>query len=165
MSSNSQPYQYRRARTYRFADPWSFRRNSTVRREAIADLRGRPVATRSFRRGGISMHCAIPSDVELETNHGIFIPTGERSMLVELRRRVSATVARYRLEKWCTPTELATINALWCRGLRLRQLARHDGVTPSAIVTRVEGLARKAPEFYRWWRLKHRARRASHRCE
>lgn len=111
------------------------------------------------------MQCAVQEDIEPEADCTSSIPTGERSMLVELRRRVSATVARYRLEKWCTPIELATIDALWCQGLCLRQVARCDGVSPAAIGARIEGLARKAPEFYRWWRLKHRARRALRRCQ
>ncbi len=81
-------------------------------------------------------------------------------MLAELHRRVAATVAKYRLAGWCTAIEIATIEALWCQGKSLRDLARRDGVSAAAIGARIEGLQRKAPEFYRWWRLKHSNRRA-----
>lgn len=67
-------------------------------------------------------------------------------------------MARYRLAGWCTPIELATIEALWFDEISLRELARRDGVTAAAIGARIAGLMRKAPEFYRWWRLKNRLR-------
>ena len=80
-------------------------------------------------------------------------------MLLELHRRVSATVSRYRQAGWCTTTELRTIEALWLDGISLREFARRQAVSAAAIGARIEGLARKAPEFYRWWLLKNRSRR------
>jgi hypothetical protein len=86
----------------------------------------------------------------------------QRSSLVHLRRRQSATFARYRLTAWCTEVELSTIKALWFEGLSLRQLANRDRVSPAAVGDRIARLRYKAPEFWNWWRLKHYSRR--NRC-
>jgi hypothetical protein len=144
----------RRAGSY--ANPWSFR-DAAPPGELVADFSGRLIEVSEYRRGGIRVRVPAPVD-----------PLGERvspprvpCMLAELLRRVSATVARYRNHGWCTPTELRTIEALWLDGVSLRELARREHVKPAAISARIEGLARKAPEFYRWWLLKHRRRRGA----
>jgi hypothetical protein len=107
-----------------------------------------------YRRGGVWVR--VPVRIDPVPEHSATPP--QRSMLTELRRRVSATMARYRNQEWCTATELRTIEALWLDGMTLREFARRERVQPAAIGTRIDGLARKAPEFYHWWRLKNRRR-------
>jgi DNA-binding MarR family transcriptional regulator len=77
-------------------------------------------------------------------------------MLLELRRRVAAEIARYRLSGEFTATEIRTIEALWQEGVGLRELARRESVAPQAVTERIARLERRAPRFYRWWRLKNR---------
>lgn len=79
-------------------------------------------------------------------------------MLVELWRRVSAEIARYRMSGLFSPKELRTIEALWLEGMSLRALARREGVAAQAVEDRVERLKNRAPRFYSWWRLKNRTR-------
>lgn len=136
----------------RFANPWSFR-GSPRAPEQIADFSGRPADVSEYRRGGVWIRVPAPHDPLRSTSA---LPA-ERSMLVELRRRVSATVARYRNQTSCTLTELRTIEALWLDGMTLRELARREGVMPQAISARINGLANKAPEFCRYWRQKNRS--------
>ena len=64
-------------------------------------------------------------------------------------------MANYRNEGRCTEVELRTMEALWVEGLTLREFARRESVGPQAISARINGLANKAPMFYRWWRLKN----------
>ena len=137
-----------------FADPWGYRK--VVALERIADLHGREAAISVFRRGG-HPHVAAIDLVEPFARCPVVQP--ERSMLRELRRRVSATMARYRMQNWLTPTQLRTIQALWIEGVSLREFARREGVKPAAIESRIDGVHTKAPEFYKWYRLKHRNRR------
>jgi hypothetical protein len=141
----------------RFADPWRFR-NSTARIEPMADLHGRPVEYCAFfRRGGVPMlACAADVSGERSTERDISTTPAETGR--QLRRRRSVMMARYRLHGRCTTIELNTIESLWIRHLSLRRLARLEGVTPAAIGARLRGLAPKAPEFYRWWRLRHHTR-------
>lgn len=135
------------------SNPWSFRAPSRL--VPSADLAGRRICPRECRRNGMAINAVVYLNLSDEpANYD-----RERSMLVELRRRVSATIARYRLAGWCSPTELRTIEALWQNGMTLRALARRDGLAPAAIGARIEGLHSKAPEFYRWWLLKNRTRR------
>ncbi len=54
--------------------------------------------------------------------------------------------------------ELRRIEALWIEQISLRELARREGVRPQAISETINALANKAPEFYRWWRLKNLSR-------
>jgi hypothetical protein len=82
----------------------------------------------------------------------------ERSMLVELRRRVASEISRYRASGLFTSNELTTIEALWVDGASLRAAARREGVTAQAIEGRIERMQHRGPRFYRWWRLKHRRR-------
>jgi predicted DNA-binding protein YlxM (UPF0122 family) len=79
-------------------------------------------------------------------------------MLMELRRRVAAEIARYRLSGVFTVKDISTIEALWQDGLGLRELARKESVAPQAIADRIQRLQSKAPRFFRWWQLKNRAR-------
>lgn len=79
-------------------------------------------------------------------------------MLVELLRRVSAEIARYRMSNLLSLKELRTIEALWLEGISLRALARREAVAAQAVEGRIERLKVRAPRFYAWWRLKHRTR-------
>jgi hypothetical protein len=143
--------QYRLDSSPRFADPWRFRIVQT-RPVSFASIDGRSLEVSCFRRGGCPYWQVAPTSR----------PSDTRSLLTDLRRRVSATFARYRSSEICTKAELRTIEALWIEGLSLRALARRDRVTPTAVADRISRLERKAPEFWNWWRLKHRRRR---RCE
>jgi DNA-directed RNA polymerase specialized sigma24 family protein len=82
----------------------------------------------------------------------------EPSMLVELLRRVSAELARYRTSGLLSEKELRTVEALWIAGLSLREFARREGVAPQAIEDRIQRLRERAPRFWLWWRLKNRMR-------
>jgi hypothetical protein len=139
-------------------NPWSFL-ESRPRVEPAADFSGRLLEVSVYRRGGVWVRVPDPVDPLC----GPSSPHPEQCMLAELLRRVSATMARYRNEGWCTPTELRTIEALWIDGVGLREFARRERVKPAAIGARIAGLVRKAPEFYRWWLLKHRRRRMARR--
>lgn len=144
--------QPRRAPLPLFADPWRFR-DTGIRTELVAGLSGEAVSGRRYCRGGRWV-VAVMVDAEVTRES-----PPARSMLKDLLRRKSATMARYRNAGICTAIELITIEALWFGDLSLRALARHDGVTPAAIEARISGLARKAPEFVHWWQLKNRCRR------
>jgi hypothetical protein len=63
------------------------------------------------------------------------------------------------MQEWCTAKQLRTIEALWVEGVSLREFARREGVVPAAIEARIDGLHTKAPEFFKWYRLKNRSRR------
>jgi hypothetical protein len=82
----------------------------------------------------------------------------ERSMLTELRRRVSAEIAKYRITGLFSPGELRLIEALWLEGISMRALAQREGVTAQAVGYRIARLRNRAPRFYSWWRLKNRSR-------
>lgn len=138
----------------RFADPWCMRKDAAFDR--VADFYGREASVSTFRRGGSSQVRAGSAGEPIGRRPVVHL---ERSMLVELRRRVAATVARYEMQEWLTPAQLRTIRALWIEGLSLREFARREGVAPAAIESRINGLPAKAPEFYRWYRLKNRNRR------
>ena len=137
-------------KTPRFADPWGFHRTHRPP-EPIAGHDGRRVEMAVFSRGRVLAFRAAGSEESETPSEPILLPS--------LLRRVSAVVARYRNEAWCTDAQLRTIESLWVEGLSLRELARREGVAPAAIEARINGLHTKAPEFYRWWRLKHRTRR------
>lgn len=136
----------------RYANPWSFRPLESI--EHSAGLDGRPIGETPVRRGGRLVNAPGAWDPSIGR------PTGGpvRSMLAELRRRVSAEVARYRMSGLFSDKELKTIEALWLDGRPLRVLARLDGVTAQAIGDRIERVKNRAPRFYAWWRLKHRTR-------
>lgn len=85
------------------------------------------------------------------------MPPAEPSMLVDLRRRVAAEIARYRASGDFTETEIRTIEALWREGAGLRELARREGVAPQAITDRLRRIGSKAPRFKRWWQLRNRS--------
>ena len=143
----------RYASSPRYADPWSLRRPSRVA-EPAALLDGRPAAASFFRRGGEDL---------VQFREAPQSGSTPKSRLPELRRRVSATVAGYRNQGWCTEVQLRTIEALWVDGLSLREHARREGVAPAAVEARIAALHTKAPEFYRWYRLKNLSRRRTRR--
>lgn len=74
------------------------------------------------------------------------------AMFVPIHRLHWANFVRYCAERRCSPKQLRTIEALYIDGLSLRAFARLEGVEPQAITSRINALANKAPEFYRWWR-------------
>lgn len=83
------------------------------------------------------------------------------SIFVDVYRHHSAVFARYRAENRCTPKQLITIEALYIEGISQNELAEREGVTAAAIESRIDALANKAPEFYRWWRKLNERRRLS----
>ena len=133
----------------RYANPWRYRRQTAV--EPVANTGGSVAASVVFRRNGQTSFVAVVYD-PLEVTP---IPPPERSMLTELRRRVAAEIARYRMSGQFTETDLRTVEALWQDGMGLRELARRESVAPQAIAARLQRLQTKAPRFYRWWRLKN----------
>jgi hypothetical protein len=146
----------RNSKAARFADPWRFRDRAKWS-EPAADLHGRPIQPRFYRRGGVNAVCSLLDSSE-ERFEAPPRPN-EWDSRASLHRRQSATMARYRRDEWCTETELRTIESLWIEGVSLRKLARREDVTPTAIGDRVARLSLKAPEFWNWWRLKNVARR------
>jgi hypothetical protein len=110
----------RRSRT--FSDPWSFRRVEPLVRRAGFD--GRPLDGSTVRWNGRLVYVVSRADpMSLQS-----VDRPERSMLVELWRRVSAEIAKYRTSDLFSPTELRTIEALWLEGVSLRALARREGL-------------------------------------
>lgn len=83
------------------------------------------------------------------------------SQFVPIYRHHAAVFARYCAEGRLSAKQLHTIEALYIDGLSLRDLAKLDGVAPQAISDRINAMATRAVEFYRWWRRLHdgRARR------
>jgi hypothetical protein len=82
----------------------------------------------------------------------------EPSRLLFFLRLVAVEIAKYRMGDMCSGKDIRTIEALWREGLPLREHARREGVTPQAIVSRIERLRERAPLFWNWWRLKNRMR-------
>ena len=74
------------------------------------------------------------------------------SVFVDLYRHHATIFARYSAEARCSPRQLQLIEALYIEGVSLREFAATEGTTPQAISSRINALANKAPEFYRWWR-------------
>lgn len=141
----------------RFADPWSFRIRMRVGPDGVAELHGRPASLAEYRRGGHPAYRVIPapsSDADSGDQQEALTTSGQ-----QLRRRQAAAFARYRLDGLCSPAVLRTIEGLWFEELSLREVARREGVSPAAISDRVSRLRFKTPEFWLWWRLRHRTRR------
>lgn len=138
----------------RFSDPWSLRESRRTA-DPIADFAGNRVEVSEYRRGGTRVR--VPMRIE-----AIVAAPGqshERSMLVELRRRVSVEISHYRRSGLCRPADIDMIVALWQDGVSLREYARRVDRTPAAIGYRIEKLRYVCVRFYRWWLLKHRRRR------
>lgn len=141
----------RRARVRQFTNPWQCYQRSAPS-EPLADLFGRPLELSAYRRGG--RRVTVWQDVSSTTTPS----RPEQSRLRALLRRKAAVMATYRNHEECTAIEISTIEALWYDGLSLRSLARRDGVSAAAIETRLHSISKKAPEFFRWWRLKQQHR-------
>ena len=87
-------------------------------------------------------------------------------VFVDIYRHHAVVFARYCAEGRCSVTQLRTIEALYIDGMSLREFAAKERVTPQAISTRIDALANKAPEFYRWWRRSNTSRqRGNHRAQ
>lgn len=142
----------RRARANpRYADPWRFRRQGTV--EHVAGMNGRPLPDRVFRRGNVLINAAVDDrDSEGSTPR-------TTSMLPELRRRVSAEIARYRMSGMCSTLDIELVEALWQDGKSLRAYARERKVSPAAIGDHIERLRFRCVRFYLFWLWKNRGRR------
>jgi len=82
-------------------------------------------------------------------------------IFVDIYRHHAAVFARYCAEGRCSMKQLRTIEALYMDGMSLRELAVVEGVSPQAISTRIDALANKAPEFYRWWRRSNASRQGA----
>lgn len=74
------------------------------------------------------------------------------SVFHDIHRYHATVFARYCAEERCSPRQLRLIEALFIDGLSLREFAEIERVTPQAISARIDALANKAPEFYKWWR-------------
>lgn len=120
-------------------------------REPYADQSGRPIAVRPYRHNGQLRFAIYGFDSQIPE------PAGRpaRSHLRYYRRLRDRAISRYGREGRCSAAELRTIDALWIEGVSLREFARRENVRPQAISTRINGLANKAREFYRWWRRKN----------
>jgi len=122
--------------------------------EGVADHSGAAAIAIRYRRNGqiVFRMAATVSEQHLPANNS-------HSQLARLRRLRDLMIARYRTDGRCSPIEMRTVQALFVEGLTLREFARREGVAAQAIDSRINGLAHKAPEFYRWWRIKHQSRR------
>ena len=126
--------------------------DETPATQGTADQAGRPVNPDWYRQGGRSRFSFREFEVIKE------VPArsvADESRLPSLHRLRDACMERYKDEGRCSDVELNTMHHLWVAALGLRELARQEGVKPQAISSRINGLANKAPEFYRWWRRKH----------
>jgi hypothetical protein len=74
-------------------------------------------------------------------------------------RHYNSVYRRYCREARLNHKQLDLIYALMIEGVSLREYARIQGVTPQAIHDRINRLAIKAPEFYRFWRNLNSSRR------
>lgn len=83
--------------------------------------------------------------------HGTSVPSS-LSCYVPIYRHHAAVFARYCAEGRLSPKQLHTIECLYIDGMSLRELAKLDGVAPQAISSRIDAMATRAIEFYRWWR-------------
>jgi len=92
-----------------------------------------------------------------EHEHEASVPSS-LSQYVPLYRHHAAVFARYCSEGRLSPKQLHTIEALYIDGLSLRELAKLDGVAPQAISDRINAMATRAIEFYRWWRQSNLSR-------
>ena len=86
-----------------------------------------------------------------ENEHEESIPSS-LSRYVPIYRHHAAVFARYCAEGRLSPKQLHTIECLYIDGMTLRELAKLDGVAPQAISDRINAMATRAIEFYRWWR-------------
>jgi hypothetical protein len=82
-------------------------------------------------------------------------------VFVDLYRHHYAVFARYCSEGRCSPKQFRTVEALYIDGLSAQEFARLEGVSAEAIRVRIDGLANKCPEFYRWWRRLNASRQRS----
>jgi hypothetical protein len=85
------------------------------------------------------------------------------SGLAVIYRFYAAVYRRYCAEGRFTRKQLELIEALMIQGLSLHQFAELKRVTPQAISSRIDALANKAPEFYRFWRSLHAGRQRPRR--
>jgi hypothetical protein len=132
--------------------PWAHRRPTRPR--AVAGHDGKAAELRCIRQNGVEVW--VPVVYEPQT-----APAKqplEKSMLVALRRRVSAELARYREQGDLSDLELWLIEELWQNGKSLRQVARELGEDPQLVWYWIERLPYRAVRFYQWWKLKHRNR-------
>jgi hypothetical protein len=79
-----------------------------------------------------------------------------------VRRILTRLLRRYRTEARCSEREVRIMEALF-DGIALREVARREGRSPQRISQIIDGLAIRAPEFYRWWTRKHLSRRMAAR--
>lgn len=148
----TRPSTIRRARTTPpYADPWRFRRRAPVERAAGID--GRPLPDRVVRRGNMLVNAAIDEMGAAST------ATHTPTMLPELRRRVSAEIAKYRMSGLCSELDIALIESLWRDGKSMRGYAREREVSPAAIGDQIERLRYRCVRFYLFWLWKNRSRR------
>src|SRR5262245_20377324 len=82
---------------------------------------------------------------------------------VDLYRHHATVVPRNSAEARCDSRQLHLIEALSIDGMSLREFATHEGVTPQAVSSRINALANRAPEFYRWWRRTNASHQHSRR--
>ena len=78
---------------------------------------------------------------------------------VDIYRHHAAVFARYCADGRFSEKQLRTIERLYIDGMSLQQFARAEGVSPQAILARIEGLANRAYVFYCWWRSVNGGRR------
>jgi hypothetical protein len=138
-------------------------RERTTIETRVADQEGRSQDVAAFKQGGQPR--IVPFDPNLEYVCPGPEPDAE-SVRQWLAERVLEKIADYIASGNFTEKELFVIRCLWLQGLSLRRIAQLEGVKPQAIRERIEGssrgyggLAKKAPEFYRWWSFKNRTRR------
>jgi hypothetical protein len=85
------------------------------------------------------------------------------SVYVDVYRHHWTLFARYCNEGRCSEKQLRTVDALFIQGVSAQEFAKAENVSVEAIRSRIQGLANKCPEFYRWWRGLHRGRQRSTR--
>jgi hypothetical protein len=131
--------------------------------------RGRRSTRHVFEPRQDSSHF-LPNDFSVRSKHNRRVhfrwresdgPDGIRSglaMFADLYRYHHSLYRRYVEEGRFSQKQLRTIYALMIEGLSEDEFGAAEGVTRQAISERVNGLANKAPEFFRWWRRLNAAR-------
>jgi hypothetical protein len=142
--TRSRKHSPRRVRRYDFK---RWRPGSAL--QPAADLYGRSLSGTTFRRNGKLEHSA-----DCEQNPSCE-DTRERSMLSELRRRVSKEIAKCRMSGLCTDTDLQIIEAM-VAGVSLRGMAALLKMKHQGIAYRIRRFDHRAPFFWRLWQ--HRVR-------
>jgi hypothetical protein len=118
--------------------------------EPVAGLYGNRIDAVAFRRGhpfGQSVRwIRCPHVDEPPTDHPDELTSPDTE-----RKCIECILGRYAESNRFTEKQLRTIRAVWLDHEPLRSIAHREGVSRQAILARVDGVLKKAPEFAADW--------------